>query len=269
MTMIDSQLIAHNRFGLGARADQIVWSGSAIQKQRQQQLQQQLKSSIQQQPAVSFPAWLPSSNKVGKSFAEFSKKKNDLKKEAKKVSKNKALTNKQIAEQEKKLKQVRMSYKGKQTYFQQTAYVLKQSIQSEHSLNWRLLDFFSNHFSVSAEGGVMKTLAVTLEMEAIAPHLYGSFEDMLIAVSQHPAMLMYLNNENSFGPNSKMVQNRKKKNKKRKQLGLNENLAREILELHTLGVNGGYNQSDVTELAKAITGWSLTNPRKVSELTYL
>lgn len=125
---------------------------------------------------------------------------------------------------------------------------------ADNGLAWRLFDFFSNHFSVSASGGAMKLLAPTLEREAIAPHLFGKFEDMLLAVESHPAMLVYLNNEKSFGPNSKAgLKSQQRKNKR----GLNENLAREILELHTLGVNGGYTQQDVAELAKTITGWSV------------
>ena len=99
----------------------------------------------------------------------------------------------------------------------------------------------------------MAALAPTLEREAIAPHVLGKFDEMLLAVVKHPAMLIYLNNEKSFGPNSKMG---------KKGKGLNENLAREILELHTLGVNGGYSQNDVIELAKGITGWTVNNPKK-------
>lgn len=131
---------------------------------------------------------------------------------------------------------------------------LNQAAMANNSFAWRLLDFFSNHFSVSANNGGMKFLAPTLEREAIAPHLFGKFADMLVAVESHPAMLVYLNNEKSFGPNSTAGKRSEKRNKK---LGLNENLAREILELHTLGVNGGYTQADVIELAKAITGWSI------------
>lgn len=127
---------------------------------------------------------------------------------------------------------------------------LKQAIKSPHSVSWRLLDFFSNHFSVSATGRLMTGLAPTLEREAIASNLLGTFEDMLLAVEQHPAMIIYLNNEQSVGPNSKI-------SKKRQSKGLNENLAREILELHTLGVNGGYQQTDVIELAKGVSGWSI------------
>lgn len=132
---------------------------------------------------------------------------------------------------------------------------LRRSVSADNSLAWRLLDFFSNHFSVSATGGLMNFLAPTLEREAIAPHLFGHFEDMLVRVEMHPAMIIYLNNEKSFGPNSKLARRSKKK-------GLNENLAREILELHTLGVRGGYHQQDVIELAKAISGWSITSKRE-------
>ena len=107
---------------------------------------------------------------------------------------------------------------------------------------------------MTANGRLMAGLSATLEREAIAPNLFGNFESMLLAVEQHPAMLIYLNNEKSFGPNSRISKRHKK--------GLNENLAREILELHTLGVNGGYLQEDVIELAKAITGWSVFNPQK-------
>ena len=142
----------------------------------------------------------------------------------------------------------------RQTHLQLSIDTLEHAISSEHSLNWRLLDFFSNHFSVSSAGPVMTALASMLEREAIAPNLLGQFDDLLISVIQHPAMLIYLNNEKSFGPNSKVA--------KKSGRGLNENLTREILELHTLGVNSGYSQKDVIELAKGITGWSVANSLK-------
>jgi uncharacterized protein (DUF1800 family) len=132
--------------------------------------------------------------------------------------------------------------------------VLHHAITTPNSLSVRLLDFFSNHFSVSGQGIPMHLLAPLLEREAIAPHLSGYFSDMLLAVEQHPAMLVYLNNEKSIGPDSAQG--------KKSHKGLNENLGREILELHTLGVNGGYSQSDVRELAMAITGWSLVGPKE-------
>jgi len=118
----------------------------------------------------------------------------------------------------------------------------------------RLVTFWSNHFCVSAsKGGQVRIVAGAYEREAIRPHVLGKFADMLLAVEQHPAMLLFLDNQQSLGPNSRAGLNR--------QRGLNENLAREILELHTLGVGGGYSQGDVTSLARIITGWTYIGPQ--------
>jgi len=115
----------------------------------------------------------------------------------------------------------------------------------------RLVQFWSNHFCVSAtKGGPVRATAGSFEREAIRPHVLGRFGDMLRSVVQHPAMLAYLDNAQSFGPTS-MAGLRQKR-------GLNENLAREILELHTLGVGGGYTQADVTSLAQVLTGWTFS-----------
>jgi uncharacterized protein (DUF1800 family) len=113
----------------------------------------------------------------------------------------------------------------------------------------RLVVFWSNHFCISAnKGGLARMWAGSFEREAIRPHVLGRFSDMLKAVEQHPAMLFFLDNQQSLGPESRAGENRKR--------GLNENLAREIMELHTLGVGGGYSQEDVTSLARIITGWT-------------
>jgi uncharacterized protein (DUF1800 family) len=113
----------------------------------------------------------------------------------------------------------------------------------------RLVAFWSNHFCVSrSKSQLVNVAAGPFEREAIRPHILGRFSDMLRAVEQHPAMLAYLDNQQSIGPNSQAGRNRNK--------GLNENLAREILELHTLGVGSGYSQADVTSLARIITGWT-------------
>lgn len=113
----------------------------------------------------------------------------------------------------------------------------------------RLVAFWANHFAVSiAKGAIIRASAGAFEREAIRPHVLGRFADMLRVVEQHPSMLFYLDNARSIGPNSRAGRNRDK--------GLNENLAREILELHTLGVNSGYTQDDVTSLARIITGWT-------------
>lgn len=114
----------------------------------------------------------------------------------------------------------------------------------------RLAMFWANHFAVSiASGEEVHILAGAFEREAIRPHVFGRFSDMLLAVETHPAMLSFLDNRQSIGPNSKANANGKR--------GLNENLARETLELHTLGVDGGYTQADVTALARVITGWTV------------
>jgi uncharacterized protein (DUF1800 family) len=113
----------------------------------------------------------------------------------------------------------------------------------------RLVAFWSNHFCISAaKGELARIWAGSFEREAIRPHVLGRFADMLTAVEQHPAMLFFLDNQQSLGPDSRAGQNRKR--------GLNENLAREIMELHTLGVGSGYTQEDVTSLARIITGWT-------------
>ena len=120
----------------------------------------------------------------------------------------------------------------------------------------RLVHFWANHFAVSIEKPPLAALAGAFEVEAIRPHVFGRFEDMLVAVERHPAMLLYLDQARSTGPGSTLGRRAARNNPERLR-GLNENLAREIMELHTLGVRSGYNQEDVTELARALTGWSV------------
>lgn len=126
---------------------------------------------------------------------------------------------------------------------------LQRATLAECGFTERLVAFWSNHFCISASKGELARIwAGAFEREAIRPHVLGRFADMLRAVEQHPAMLFFLDNQQSLGPDSRAGQNRKR--------GLNENLAREIMELHTLGVGGGYTQEDVTSLARIITGWT-------------
>ena len=132
--------------------------------------------------------------------------------------------------------------------------------------NERLVRFWSNHFAVSVDKRQALLYAAPLEREVIRPHAFGRFQDLLVGVETHPAMLRYLDNVASIGPDSRFGERAAQRSggdgaQPKRKLGLNENLAREILELHTLGVNGGYAQADVTELARAITGWSLRGPR--------
>lgn len=126
---------------------------------------------------------------------------------------------------------------------------LQRAMMVDCGFTERLVVFWSNHFCISASKGELGRMwAGAFEREAIRPHVLGRFADMLKAVEQHPAMLFFLDNQQSLGPDSRAGQNRKR--------GLNENLAREIMELHTLGVGGGYTQEDVTSLARIITGWT-------------
>lgn len=115
---------------------------------------------------------------------------------------------------------------------------------------WAL--FWINWFTVSATKFQAALVIPQYEAEAIRPHVFGRFEDLLVAAESHPAMLLYLDQAQSVGPNSLAG--------RRRNAGLNENLAREILELHTVGAEAGYSQADVSEFARALTGWSITAP---------
>lgn len=236
-----SAAIAANRFGLGAKPSELEYAEKKPKKWLTAQL-----------TPVSFDQNLPNSNDLLQQLNDYQA----IRKQNKK--------NKVSEEQDKKDKKIRSRF-IQSTYRKVATDAFVQSINSDNSLAWRLLDFFSNHFSVTANGPVMTVIAATLEREAIADNLFGNFEDMLLAVSKHPAMLIYLNNERSFGPNSKLAT---KSKRPKKGIGLNENLAREILELHTLGVNGGYSQGDVIELAKGITGWSVANPKRDDDVGF-
>jgi uncharacterized protein (DUF1800 family) len=125
----------------------------------------------------------------------------------------------------------------------------------------RLVHFWANHFAISADKGAIVGLAGTLENEAVRPHVNGRFVDLLTAVEQHPAMLAFLDNQYSVGADSAAAQRAGQRialgNAPKREFGINENLARETLELHTLGVDGGYTQQDVTSFAQIITGWSI------------
>jgi uncharacterized protein (DUF1800 family) len=129
------------------------------------------------------------------------------------------------------------------------------AITSDTDFAERLVHFWSNHFAVSIDKLPVLALAGDYEFTAIRPHIMGKFSDLLFAAVTHPAMLLYLDQAQSIGPNSPLAaQVAARRNKK---LGLNENLAREILELHTLGARTVYDQNDVTEFARALTGFTV------------
>ncbi|HSE79867.1 MAG TPA: DUF1800 domain-containing protein [Alphaproteobacteria bacterium] len=135
------------------------------------------------------------------------------------------------------------------TYLREAVARTLTQIEAESPFRERLVAFWSNHFTVSVQRPTLLGLAGAFEREAIRPNVTGKFRDMLIAATRHPAMLVYLDNALSVGPNSIAGSRRGR--------GLNENLAREILELHTVGVSGGYTQDDVREFGRILTGWSL------------
>jgi uncharacterized protein (DUF1800 family) len=147
---------------------------------------------------------------------------------------------------------------------------LLTDLYSQRQLQAVMTDFWLNHFNVYLKKGPFAPwYLVDYEQNVIAPHAMGKFEDLLVATAKSPAMLVYLDNQTSIGPRS-LAALRAQANPaaKNKDLGLNENYARELMELHTLGVDGGYTQKDVTEVAKVFTGWSIEEPRKGAEFTF-
>jgi len=153
---------------------------------------------------------------------------------------------------------------------------LLRATYSEHQLQEVMADFWFNHFNVFIGKGADRYELTSYERDVIRPHALGKFEDLLLATAQSPAMLFYLDNWLSVGPNSDVANGISKRDdwkrrarttgpitqSKGKRNGLNENYGRELMELHTLGVNGGYTQQDVTEVARVFTGWTLQQPQK-------
>ncbi|MDE3027848.1 MAG: DUF1800 domain-containing protein [Paracoccaceae bacterium] len=131
--------------------------------------------------------------------------------------------------------------------------ILQRAVQSPDGFRERLQNFWSGHFTVVAKQPVLMCLPTAFAEEALRPHLTGRFADMLKAVVTHPGMLAYLDQNSSIGPDSRVGLRRK--------LGLNENLGRELLELHTLGVGAGYTQTDVRQFAYLLTGLTF-NPKQ-------
>ncbi len=146
---------------------------------------------------------------------------------------------------------------SQQIYLAEAKARIQAALGAEIGFAERLVWFWSNHFCVSADKGGVRPICGAYEREAIRGHALGRFADMLLAVESHPAMLIYLDNARSIGPDSIAGL--------RQRRGLNENLAREILELHTLGVRSVYTQDDVTQLAQVITGWTVASPRQDAE----
>ena len=160
---------------------------------------------------------------------------------------------------------------------------LLRAIYSERQLDEVMTDFWMNHFNVFINKGADRFLLTSYERDAIRPHVLGKFEDLLVATAKSPAMLFYLDNWLSVGPDSEVALGipahpqrfrgywpgpQRPKGKGRPSSGLNETYGRELMELHTLSVNGGYSQKDVTEVAKVFTGWTLDQPRKGGDFRF-
>jgi len=220
-------VIAANRFGLGARPGDLARLGGDARAM----LLEQIRG-----PAPLLTQSLPSSQELlGKVIAARSARRDEGQPAAAQIG-----------------KQVRENYLP--AYIADVTARTRAAIGSERDFLERLVQFWSNHFAVSVDKIAVLGLAGAMEREAIRPHVLGSFADLLLAVEQHPAMLLYLDNHLSIGPHSQLAQ---LADRRGRELGLNENLGREILELHTLGVDGQYTQQDVQALAAMITGWSI------------
>jgi uncharacterized protein (DUF1800 family) len=247
--------IALSRFGLGARptdqppADPVRW------------LEEQL-SSYQPRPAAL--ASLPVRREIAGALSTYLDELRDLRRETgprrrqaqpmqpmEQVDPNDELAGLP--------QQLRRYIRGeaRETYLTLVAARANAALDTPAPFVERLVHFWANHFAISIDKLPVIALGGLLEFEAIRPHVLGLFADMLLAVEQHPAMLLYLDQAQSIGPGSPVLQ-RFGNRPALRQAGLNENLAREILELHTLGVGGGYGQGDVTELARALTGWTVS-----------
>ena len=133
-----------------------------------------------------------------------------------------------------------------------------RAVLSERQLEEVLVDFWFNHFNVYAQKGAVRWMLPAYEREAIRPHVLGRFRDLVLATARHPAMLFYL--DNWLSTRSDLVVPRGPNAGRR--AGLNENYARELMELHTLGVDGGYTQQDVVEVARCFTGWTIDRPQQ-------
>jgi uncharacterized protein (DUF1800 family) len=233
--MKNSTVIATNRFGLGARPGDF----DAVDRNPQAWLLDQLQGPSRLYPDI---RRLPRSSKVLVEIQDLRREEQERKR-----SESDAPTPEMVRT---------YARTARAHFMDQVSARYRSAAASEYPFHERLVHFWSNHFAVSIDQQPLPTIAGLFEQEAIRPNVTGKFADMLIAAEQHPAMILYLNNERSVGPDSFLGRRANRRNQKR-NIGLNENLAREILELHTLGVDGGYTQQDVTTFAEVITGWSI------------
>ena len=152
--------------------------------------------------------------------------------------------------------------------------VMVRAVSSEHQLAEVMADFWTNHFNIFIGKNVARVYLPSYIEETIRPRIFGRFEDLLVATAESPAMMVYLDNAQSIMPGARPERGRLAGRRRamvleeRRPTGLNENHARELMELHTLGVDGGYTQKDVTEVARILTGWSVARPAQGSGFVY-
>jgi uncharacterized protein (DUF1800 family) len=245
---INNTLIAANRFGLGARPGELA---SIDSDPRGWLLAQLAGTPVLPEPMRS----LPSSAEIFQRYVEGQREKREAKMEAESAASNNA----DAAQAEKLVTGVRKVLAP--LYLDQVAARYRVAATTSDPFRERLVHFWTNHFAVSADKVSVTALAGALENEAIRPNISSHFPDLLLAVETHPAMLLYLDNQASIGADSRLATMAARRGESDRKIGINENLAREILELHTLGVDGGYTQTDVTTFAGAITGWSIGGGR--------
>eukprot|EP01136_Pigoraptor_vietnamica_P003119 Opistho-1_new@31942 len=228
--------IALNRFGMGARANE-----SAPAAPRRMLIDQMARFAVLPAPLAAYPRTPALAADLAAAYDAVQMEARAARRDGEKAD---------AATQE--LRQAARQ-QGRDYYLQAVGARAQAAVASDTPFVERLVHFWANHFAVSADKQIMVGLTGGFEFDAIRPHVLGKFRDMLHAVERHPAMLLYLDQAQSFGPDSPFA-TRVRNRGKRQAPGLNENLAREILELHTLGVRTGYTQSDVTAFAKALTG---------------
>ncbi|MBV8404066.1 MAG: DUF1800 domain-containing protein [Gammaproteobacteria bacterium] len=228
-------VIAANRFGLGARPGELALIGTDAREW--------LRVQLRAPPPALASAELRSSAQI---LAQALQVRREMQAERKAQS---------AASLPVDAAQQRLPQFLRPIYVTEVSARVQHAVATERPFLERLTQFWTNHFAVSIDKQFLAGLAGSFEREAIRPHVLGNFGDLLLAVETHPAMQLYLDNYLSVGPNSLIAQRRARHDAP--HLGINENLAREILELHTLGVGGGYTQQDVTRFAQVLTGWSI------------
>jgi len=242
----DAPAIAANRFGLGARPGELAQIGSEYRGW--------LSAQLRGGPLQINDPQLRSSTEI---LAQVLDIKREQKAARQAVAKTvvTAMEEKPTANVNDPVMKLGELYRP--IYVAESVARVRTAVSTERPFVERLTQFWTNHFAVSIDKNAVVGLAGSFEREAIRPFVLGSFTNLLVAAESHQAMLLYLDNHLSVGPTSRVARLRERRRQDR-PFGINENLAREILELHTLGVNGGYTQTDVTTFAQVISGWSIS-----------